>query len=466
LSTASIRADPKKLYFPATSMFERSGERFALHSLAADRDTSALGTYRSLFVAFSRRESRSGSLENVLEASMARHPSFAAVPRRISRLSAGSGKALWVAALLLAPLGSAAAQGVDCTALRAKIAAVDAQSAARPNRYSAAARKQRAEIDRTVAYAASLGCDQPEIPFFGRPLPARCPGLNSKIAQMQANLAQLEVAATAGTDRTRQDLITRYDAYCRAPIKARQQAEPNFFEALFGAFIPPQQAPQTPAPWAPPMDESPDVEPDTTPRGGSQALCVRSCDGGFFPLHVSARNADASYLTDLCQALCPNVGVSVYTRAPHSEIDKAVSLDDGSAYSDLPNARKFRSSYEASCSCKPPHQSWVEALAGAERILGEGRRGDIVVTPESSERLSQAQPESRARNSSRGGDETSGLRPKSGDPAALRPSGAVPAQASSADAAASPSGSPQDSEKEVVGPDGVKRRVRIISPTL
>jgi hypothetical protein len=401
-----------------------------------------------------------------LEASMVRHPSFAAVPRRISRLRTSSGKALWVAAFLLAPLGSAAPQGVDCTALRAKIAALDAQGAARPNRYSAAARKQRAEIDRTVAYAASLGCDQPEIPFFGKPLPARCPGLNSKIAQMQANLAQLEVAATAGTDRTRQDLIARYDAYCRAPIKARQQAEPNFFEALFGAFIPPQQAPLAPAPWAPPMDESPNVEPDTTPRGGSQALCVRSCDGGFFPLDVSARHADSGYLDSLCQALCPNAGVSVYTRAPHSEIDKAVSLDDGSAYADLPNALKFRKTYDAACTCKPPRQSWVEALAGAEQMRGEGRRGDILVTPESSEQLSRARPEPPAKSSSRGGGETSGLRPKSGDPAALRPSGAVPAQASSADAAASPSESTQDREREVVGPDGVKRRVRIISPTL
>jgi hypothetical protein len=364
---------------------------------------------------------------------------------------------LFVAAFVLAPLGSARPQNVDCSALRAKIGALDAQGGGRPNRYSAAARKQRAELDRTVAYAVRLGCDQPEIPFFGRPLPARCPGLNSRIARMQANLAQLEAAATAGTDRIRQDLIARYDAYCRAPIKGRQQAEPNFFEALFGAFIPPQQAPLAPAPWAPPMDESPNVERDPTPRGGSQALCVRSCDGGFFPLDVSARHADSGYLDSLCQALCPNAGVSVYTRAPYSEIERAVSLADGSVYSDLPNALKFRKTYDAACTCKPPRQSWVEALAGAEQMRGEGRRGDIVVTPESSAQLSRARPEPAAKSSSRGGSEISGLRPGSGGPAAFRPS---------ADAGALPSRSTRDLEKEVIGPDGVKRRVRIISPTL
>lgn len=397
---------------------------------------------------------------------MAPFPSLSAVARRASGPIDACRAALFVALFVVASLGSAHAQNVDCTALRAKIAALDSQGAARPNRYSEAARTQRSELDRTVSYARSLGCDQPEIPIFGPPRPARCSGLEAKIAQMQANLGQLEAAATSGTDRARQDLIARYDAYCRSPTQARQK-DPvtDFFESLFGGLASPHP-PQAAAPWAPPMDESGDLEPNTSPHGGSLAVCVRSCDGGFFPLHVSARSADASYLTDLCRALCPNAEVAVYTKSPGGDIERAASLEEGTAYSDLPNASKFRTTYDSSCTCKPPRQSWVEALAGAERILGEGRRGDILVTPETSAALSKALPQGKDVPSKRARAEASGARSEAGDPAGLQPTAGAPRPTSAADAvAATPEPAP-GSIKEITGPDGVKRRVRIIAPTL
>lgn len=361
----------------------------------------------------------------------------------------GTRTAICAATFVLGSLGAALPQSLDCNALRARIATLDAQPAARANPSAAAARKQQAEIDRTASYARSLGCDQPEIPFFGPPLNPRCRGLNAKIAQMQANLGQLQAAAASGTDRTRQELMARYDASCRAPIQARQQPGiENFFETLFGAFAPSQPPAQQQVPWAPPLDESPDVEPDTAPRGGSQAVCVRTCDGGFFPLHVSARRAEPSYLGDLCRALCPNAEVSVFTRAPNSDIERAVSLDDGTVYADLPNALKFRSSYDSSCSCRPAGQSWVEALAGAEQLLGEGRSGDILVTPEKSAQLSQARSEPKLRAKVSAGPSGGQTRP--------------PVAAQDQAAAATPA---PGREEEVVGPDGVKRRVRIIGPT-
>jgi hypothetical protein len=397
---------------------------------------------------------------------MAKIPSIAAFERFAARAFASFPPALLVAACILASPEASHAQTVDCTALRAKIAALDSQGAARPNRYTAAARKQRSELDRTVAYGHSLGCDQPEIPIFGKPLPANCRGLNARIAQMQANLAQLEAAATPAANPVRQDLVARYDAYCRGSTAGRQAAPQNFFEALFGAFAPPPPAPPPTMPWAPPADESPDVEPDPSPRGGSQAVCVRSCDGGFFPLHVSARGADPSYLSDLCSALCPNTEVAVFTKAPSSDIEKAVSLDDSMAYSELPNAAKFRTSYDGACTCKPPHRSWVEALTGAEQILGEGRKSDIVVTAEDSARLSQAQPERRRKGAAAGADPKSTGRSKADVAGPLDPGPSPQERASAARDAVSRLPRSPEAAKEVVGPDGVKRRVRIIAPTL
>ena len=42
-----------------------------------------------------------------------------------------------------------------------------------------------------------------------------------------------------------------------------------------------------------------------SPHGGSLALCVRQCDGGFFPVSYAAQRHNLDELQDLCKALCP-----------------------------------------------------------------------------------------------------------------------------------------------------------------
>lgn len=352
--------------------------------------------------------------------------------RNAKRLSAS----LAVCALIFAATATRApAQNIDCRKLRADIAKLDNQGS-RPNKYASAARKQRAELERTIRHARSLGCDAQPFAFLGAPQPAQCPSLNARIRQMEDNLGQLQAAASQ-TDNSyaRQQLVARYDAYCRSqPQAAPPEPLRGFFEALFGLG----NAPVGPGPGAPPVpyESVPPIEAEAPPRGGSQAVCVRSCDGGFFPLDPSPRRTDPVYLTDLCQALCPNVEVAVFTRAPSREIKTAVSLNDGMPYMDLPNALAFQRHFDPACTCKPARQSWAQALEGAESLLGAGRRGDIVVTPEKAAELS---------------------RPVAAPPQKLATPVAEPVVTETAH---------DGPTKEFVGPDGVKRRVRIVGPTL
>ena len=51
-------------------------------------------------------------------------------------------------------------------------------------------------------------------------------------------------------------------------------------------------------------------------------------------------------------------------------IDEAVSAK-GEPYANLPNAHKFERTFDASCSCRTPGQSWAEALAHFDSTLGE-----------------------------------------------------------------------------------------------
>ena len=120
---------------------------------------------------------------------------------------------------------------------------------------------------------------------------------------------------------------------------------------------------------------------------GSYTVCVRTCDGAFFPVSYFGPDSRADTLGQVCQSLCPNAEVALYSFPFGGTIDEAVS-STGEPYSSLPNAHKFEQSYEPACSCRAPGQSWAEALAAAEAKYGRHSR-DVVVSVEAAERMSR-----------------------------------------------------------------------------
>jgi hypothetical protein len=360
---------------------------------------------------------------------------FLSTARGFARLPRAAGIAV---TLLLAAVAPSSAQQIDCGRLQQQIAA----GGGGDNRAAGAARKQSAELARTSAYAHQLGCDRQQFLFFGGSTSPQCGPLNARIAQMQANLGQLQAAGGGGGNRG--DLIARFNAYCRGGQQSAALQQPKqrgFFESLFGGGEDPRQA-------APPADLPPGAPGDADDsdgvdaHGGSQAVCVRTCDGGFFPMNMSSHH-NQDTLNELCTALCPGTQAAVYTRNPNSEIKTAVSLD-GTPYMDLPNALKFQKSFDSACTCQPAGKTWAEALAGAEAALGNQRKGDIMVTPEKSAEMSRPKMDSKTRAS-----------------LIAAPPPAVPAQASTATDA-----KPADQGADVTGPDGVTRHVRTVGPKL
>jgi hypothetical protein len=338
------------------------------------------------------------------------------------------------------------AQSPYCDDLRAQIARAGHDSGV--ERFQAAAAKQQAEISRTAAYARSLGCERQQFLFFGDPPPPQCGGLNAKISQMQANLASLQQRAGGGA---RDALIARYDAQCRQrpTTTATAQRPRNFFEELFG--IPP--APESGGLREAPLE--PFGEDGDRARGGPVAICVRSCDGGFFPISYSAHRANLEELDSLCKALCPNAEASLYTRSMRGDVESSVSID-GAAYADHPNALKFQKTYDPSCSCKPPGKSWVEALAEAEQILAASHGSDEVVSVERAEQLSRPLVPGESRKSGRKSERAAPPPPPPLPEVADAPSAEAKQEADKAPSVF----------KEIVGPDGVRRRVRVVAPTL
>jgi hypothetical protein len=376
-----------------------------------------------------------------------------------SRLKRSSNLCL-LTGLLLA--GAAHAQGVDCRSLQAQLTSIGPGDPARAAQFAKAVQKQQYELDRTVAYSRSIGCDHRQFLFFGAPPPAECGEIGSRINRMQGNLAQLQAeTARASGDAQRRDLTARFNAYCRgAPPQPR-----GFFDSLFGT------APAPPPPLSVP--DSPDVLPppaDEPPTGGTKAVCVRSCDGGFFPVSYSATRSQLGNLAQRCQALCPNAQTTLFTYSPSKDIDDAVSID-GKPYRDMPNADKFRSKFDPTCSCKPANESWVQALSAAEHALGHESSGDILVTPQRSDAMAQpkapakgkaAQKADQKRGGVQGDDATAAdgiaaqqVPTASNESADIGPKTSVGGPAYGLDAGQT---------REEVGPDGVQKKVRVIGP--
>lgn len=283
-----------------------------------------------------------------------------------------SGRLTLAGLALLASTFGALAQAVDCNALLEQI-----NRGAQPNQsalagYQDAMRKQQYELERTQSYAQSIGCYNKPFLFFGSQPPAQCNGLQSQMQRMRDNISTLQAQVRqASTGGNRDELVARYNSFCRISDPRQRN---TFLDRLFGGSEMPGEAPE-----------------DTGgPRAGSKAVCVRTCDGGFFPLANNSRKGGAEGLADMCRALCPNVETRVFTSAPSAEIDDAVGLD-GQPYKSLPNAFKFRTKYDPTCTCKPADKSWVQALADAEVLLGR-TQGDIIVTQQKSEELSRAKP--------------------------------------------------------------------------
>jgi hypothetical protein len=213
----------------------------------------------------------------------------------------------------LSPGGAAWAQSAECQQLRAALAApvsIDVGAAA-------GARKARAELDRASARAQAMGCDNQQFLFFGSPPPPQCGGLKAQIAGLKSQYDAYS-ARSSGDSPQRRALRARYDANCGGAPR-----EKNFFETLFGGFGE-ERRPEDGV-VADQLPEQP--EGGNGAIGGSQALCVRSCDGGFFPLNFSSRSAPTDELQQMCQALCPNTPVQLFTRNPRSDISTALGAD-------------------------------------------------------------------------------------------------------------------------------------------
>jgi hypothetical protein len=83
-----------------------------------------------------------------------------------------------------------------------------------------------------------------------------------------------------------------------------------------------------------------------------RTLCVRLCDGYYFPISFAIRGSALARDADQCAASCGVEGRLFYHANPGGSVAMMTDLS-GRAYTLLPTAFQYRAALVAGCSCQP-----------------------------------------------------------------------------------------------------------------
>jgi hypothetical protein len=275
-----------------------------------------------------------------------------------------------------------------CAQLESQLAAVnrggnDPARADQIKRYEDAVSKQEQELDHTIAQGRRLGCESAGFFSLFSSQNPQCGPINTQISQMRSNLARMQSdlqrlqAGGVDSENQRQGILVALAQYnCGPQYRAANTNQPGgLFAALFG--------------------NSPFGQQDATQSNTFRTICVRTCDGYYFPISFATTSARFQDDQMQCQRMCPAAEVALYTyHNPGEEVSQAVSLT-GAPYTALPNAFKYRQEFNPACSCRKPGQSWAQALGQIRDDTVE--QGDIVVNEQRAKALSQPKVDAQGR---------------------------------------------------------------------
>ncbi|MDJ0514214.1 MAG: DUF2865 domain-containing protein [Methyloceanibacter sp.] len=206
----------------------------------------------------------------------------------------------------------------------------------------------KSEMDRAGCYERML--------IFGRALKRtpRCLGLNARVEDSRRHIERLKAQRASlggGGNQRRQQELRR--AMQRNGCTGAPPAGGGFFD-FFGG---PRQEYQTP------------IYRSINPNGRYRTVCVRLCDGFYFPIHYSTYGSRAAADAQKCQQSCAAPAELYVYRNPGQEIEQAISLS-GSPYMDLPVALRYRKEFVKGCSCKKAEYNPAEIEAANRKAQG------------------------------------------------------------------------------------------------
>jgi hypothetical protein len=200
--------------------------------------------------------------------------------------------------------------------------------------------------------------------IFGRGLvrSPKCLAMNGRVEDARRQLTQLQqqrqaIVGGGGNKRQQAEL---HAALARAGCgPAAQKPRRGGLLDFFGGGQEPEPQPEFQTP----------VYRSIDPNGRYKTVCVRLCDGFFYPISYSTYGARVGADAERCQSNCA-APAELYVHPVGREIEQAISLQ-GSAYMDLPVALKYRKDYVKGCSCKQAEYNPAEIEAANKRAAAD-----------------------------------------------------------------------------------------------
>lgn len=277
----------------------------------------------------------------------------------------------------------AIAQNSECLALSNELRALTSGGGfvfSKESRYAEferAAREQRSQISRAQALIRRNDC--------ARSVSVTCVKTRANLVDMTANLKNLErqlsrMSPGKGNDRRRQAVEARIRALdCeggrprrqdRGEMNAgvRQDVAPRrrtLMEQIFGVRTFREDG----------TTAEPEYRGDekvASQYGTFRTLCVRSCDGYYFPISFSTRRDRFETDEQACSQMCPAAEVSLYFHSmPSQDSEEMVSFRSEEPYAAMPNAFSYRKAVNPDCTCGFARPSGLTEIAGGQSFRME-----------------------------------------------------------------------------------------------
>ena len=216
-------------------------------------------------------------------------------------------------------------------------------------RYERAYREQANVLMRTEARARQAGCFGGGFFLFRRDPDRSCSALVPKLRDMQDNLARLDHLRRRGGRNNVAERVRELQGM----MSARGCDLPGavFESGPSGNFI---------------------YDRGFAGNGTYRTLCVRTCDGYYFPISFSTTSEHFPQDARSCEALCPGTEARLFYHPNPGGAPENMTSITGEQYTSLPTAFQYRTSIDSACTCRPPGgYAAVAALQSPQPIVDD-----------------------------------------------------------------------------------------------
>ncbi|PDT28939.1 hypothetical protein CO660_13865 [Rhizobium sp. L9] len=293
-------------------------------------------------------------------------------------------------ALMLALASPAAAQtSAICNDLRGRLAdlprSIGSNNGPEARQYANAMAEQNLELRKVRNDLRNNGCTSGSMVVIGSDNADFCAELSDAEARMIDNIRYLQERRDElrnhgdGSDDARRELT--------AALERNGCNSDNF-------YAPTERSADDPAPSV----EEQAMRTDTfIPLGGGEetdlryglpraemfspisTICVRSCDGGFFPISSNTTSVDFGRDAQTCAKMCPGIETELFYRdVTSTDSSNMISVATGAPYSAMKNAFVYKNrapGEKNSCACNLT--AYYEEMRGKQALSEPPQQGSI-----------------------------------------------------------------------------------------